>query len=121
MDPRVGERVRRLVGLGIRARTAVVGVEKAREAARKGTLALALVADDASPNSLDKIVPLLRAKGVHTVNGFSAASLGAIAGREATAAIGITDARLADGIRDALQSIHERVSHPAAKADQEAV
>lgn len=120
MDPRAAKRVLGLLGLGIRARTAVVGVEQAREAARKGTLAHAVVADDASSNSLNKIVPLLRAKGVRTSSGFSAASLGAIAGREATAVIGILDPRLAEGIRDALRS-EESVTQPAPVADEEAV
>lgn len=120
MDSRVESRVLGLLGLGIRARGAVVGVEQARQAAHKGTLAHAIVADDASPHSLDKIVPLLRAKGVQSSGGFSAASLGAIAGRETTAVIGILDPRLADGIRDALRS-EKAVTQPAPAADEEAV
>ena len=50
-----------LVGLGVRGRLAVVGVEQVRDAAKKGKLALAVVAPDASRHSLDKVVPLLRA------------------------------------------------------------
>lgn len=120
MDPRVEKRVLGLLGLGIRARTAVVGVEMAREAARQGMLVHAVVADDASPNSLNKVVPLLRAKNVETSRGFSAAALGAIAGRDATAVIGILDPRLADGIRDAMRS-EGSVTHTADEADEEAV
>jgi ribosomal protein L7Ae-like RNA K-turn-binding protein len=92
-------RVLGLVGLGIRARNAVVGVELVRMAARKGKLALALVAPDASPNSRKKLLPLLEATRVRVVEGPDAAALGSVAGRESTAAIGITDAALARGVR----------------------
>src|ERR1017187_6205020 len=88
-----------LAGLGVRGRLAVIGVERVREAAAKGTLKLAIVARDASKNSLDKVVPLLEAKRVRIVDGISAASLGAAVGRDATAVIGIVDAQLAKGIR----------------------
>jgi ribosomal protein L7Ae-like RNA K-turn-binding protein len=92
-------RVLGLVGLGIRARNAVVGVEQLRMAARKGSLVLAIVAPDASPHSRKKMLPLLLAKGIRVVEGPGAAALGSVAGRELTAAIGITDAALARGIR----------------------
>jgi ribosomal protein L7Ae-like RNA K-turn-binding protein len=92
-------RVLGLIGLGIRARNAVVGVEQVRMAARKGTLALAVVAPDASAHSLKKLLPLLRATGVRVVQGPGAAALGSVAGRETTAAIGVVDAALARGVR----------------------
>ena len=95
-------RVLGLVGLGIRARNAVVGVEQVRLAARKGRLAFALVAADASPHSLKKLLPLLKATGVRVVQGPGAAALGSVAGKETTAAIGITDHALANGIRKLL-------------------
>lgn len=93
-------RVLGLVGLGIRARNAVVGVEQVRIAARKGRLALAVVAPDASPHSLKKLLPLLKATGVRVVQGPGAATLGAAAGRQSTAAVGITDPALARGMRE---------------------
>lgn len=93
-----------LAGLGVRGRLAVIGVERVREAAAKGTLKLAIVARDASKNSLDKVVPLLEAKRVRIVDGISAASLGAAVGRDATAVIGIVDAQLAKGIRGIVDS-----------------
>ena len=71
-----------------------------REAAAKGTLKLAIVARDASQNSLNKIVPLLEAKRVRIVDGISAAPLGAAVGRDATAVIGIVDAQLAKGFAE---------------------
>jgi ribosomal protein L7Ae-like RNA K-turn-binding protein len=91
-------RVLGLVGLGIRARNAVVGVEQVRMAARRGSLVLAVVAPDASPHSLKKLLPLLKATGIQVVQGPGAATLGAAAGRDATAAVGIIDRALARGI-----------------------
>jgi ribosomal protein L7Ae-like RNA K-turn-binding protein len=93
------QRLLGLVGLGVRARNAVVGVERVRDAARRGRLRLAVVAPDASRHSLDKVVPLLRARRIRMIEGPSAAALGAAVGKETTAAVGILDAALAAGVR----------------------
>lgn len=93
------ERILRLIGLGIRGRGAVVGVERVRESARTGKLAFAVVASDASQNSLDKLLPLLRARHINFIEVPSAAALGAVAGRDSTVAIGVLDRQLANGIR----------------------
>jgi len=77
----------------------VVGVEQVRVEVKKGTVKLAVVAHDASRHSREKIVPLLRAKGVEIIEVMSADQLGAAFGREQTAAVGITDAGLARGVR----------------------
>ena len=98
MNEAAERRVIGLVGLGIRARNAVVGVEQVRMAARKGKCVLAIVAPDASPHSLKKLLPLLKATGTPVVQGPTAAALGAVAGRDSTAAIGIIDRSLARGI-----------------------
>ncbi len=104
MDAAQQKKVLGLAGLGVRGRLAVIGVERVREAAHKRTLKLAIVARDASKNSLDKIVPLLEAKRVRILDGISAADLGAAVGRDATAVIGIVDAQLAKGIRGVVDS-----------------
>ena len=104
MDAALRRRLLGLAGLGVRARNAVVGVDRVRGAAQDGSLRLALVAADASRHSRDKVVPMLVAKQITMVDGFSASELGAVAGREATAVIGIVDAQLAKGIRGALGS-----------------
>jgi ribosomal protein L7Ae-like RNA K-turn-binding protein len=93
------DRILRLLGLGIRGRGAVVGVERVKESARTGKLAFAVVASDASANSLDKLLPLLRARGVSFIEVPSASALGAVAGRDQTVAIGVLDRNLANGIR----------------------
>ncbi len=101
-DPAAQEKALRLIGLGVRARNAVVGVDRVREAAKNGTLYLAAVAPDASAHSQEKVRPLLAAKRVRVVDVFSSSALGHVAGREGTAAVGVTDANLARGILMAL-------------------
>jgi ribosomal protein L7Ae-like RNA K-turn-binding protein len=98
------QRILRLIGLGLRARGAVVGVQQVRQAAKNGDLAFAAVAPDASRNSLDKLVPLLRARRIRFTDMLTASELGAAAGRESAAAIGIVDRELAKGIRDVVES-----------------
>jgi ribosomal protein L7Ae-like RNA K-turn-binding protein len=99
MDPVAARNLLGLIGLGVRGRGAIVGVQQVREAAKRGKLQLAIAAPDASVNSLDKVLPLLRARGILVLAGPSAAELGSAAGRETTAVIGIVDRGLAKGIR----------------------
>jgi ribosomal protein L7Ae-like RNA K-turn-binding protein len=87
-----------LLGLGVRGRGAVVGVDRVRDAVKKGLVVVAVVAPDASRNSLDKVVPLLEARRVRIIEGPSAESLGHAVGREATAVVGVTDRGLASGV-----------------------
>ena len=101
-DPAAADKALRLIGLGVRARNAVVGVDRVREAAKNDTLYLAAVAPDASAHSQDKVRPLLAARGVRVLETFSAAALGQVAGREGAAAVGVTDRNLARGILMAL-------------------
>src|SRR4051812_11170552 len=92
------DRILRLVGLGVRSRSVVVGVDRVREAAKGGKLAFALVAADASKNALDKVLPLLNARRISFIEVPSAAELGAVAGRDQVAAVGVVDPQLANGI-----------------------
>ena len=108
MDDAARGRLLRLVGLGIRSRGAVVGVERVREGIKKDKVAFAIVAVDASRNSLDKIVPLLNARRVRFIEVPSATELGGVAGRESAAVVGIVDRQLAKGIRDLVESGSER-------------
>jgi ribosomal protein L7Ae-like RNA K-turn-binding protein len=97
-------RLLRLVGLGVRGRGAVIGVEQVREGAKKNKVAFAIVAMDASRHSLDKVIPLLNARRVRFVEVPSAAELGGACGRETTAVVGIVDRQLAKGIRELVES-----------------
>jgi ribosomal protein L7Ae-like RNA K-turn-binding protein len=112
MDTALEQRLLGLIGLGLRARNVIVGVEQVRVAARRGRLALAVVAPDASENSRKKVLPLLRALRIRTVDGPGAATLGAVAGRETTAVVGVTDPALARGIRELMDKAPSR--HAAA-------
>jgi ribosomal protein L7Ae-like RNA K-turn-binding protein len=102
MDDGTRQRLWRLLGLGVRGRGVVVGVQQVRVAARKNQVSLAIVASDASRNSAEKIVPLLNARRVRFVEVPSAAELGAAVGRDQTAVVGIVDPQLAAGVRELL-------------------
>ncbi len=110
MDEATGRKLLRLVGLGVRGRLAVVGVNQVRDAAQRGKLWLAVVAPDASENSLDKVVPLLRARKIRMIEAPTSAELGAAVGREATTVVGITDVQLAKGIRELVEAGSEGAS-----------
>lgn len=99
MEDATRDKLLRLLGLGVRGRGAIVGVDRVREAAHNGTLVLAVVAPDSSRHSQDKVRPLLRAKRVPIIEGPGAAQLGHAVGREATAVVGVTDPHLAQGIQ----------------------
>ena len=103
MHDDVRRKVAGLIGLGLRGRNVVVGVEQVRVAAVKNRLAYAMVAPDASANSRDKLVPLLNARRVRFGEALSAGELGAAVGRDTTAAVGIVDGTLARGIRELVE------------------
>jgi ribosomal protein L7Ae-like RNA K-turn-binding protein len=98
VDEAARRRLLGLLGLGLRGRLAVVGVERVREAAKQGTLRVAVLAEDASRNSLEKVVGLLVAKKVSMMWVPKTSELGEVAGRDATAVIGVVDVQLAKGI-----------------------
>lgn len=87
--------------MGVRARNVVIGVEQVRAAAQRERLALAVLASDVSEHSRDKVVPLLRAKGIESIEGPTGSELGGAVGKEITAVVGIVDPALANGIRAA--------------------
>ena len=92
-----------LLGLGMRGRLVVVGVENVRAAAQRNKLFYAVVAPDASRNSLEKVVPLLNARRVRFVEVEGASELGAAVGKTSTAVVGIVDETLARGIRELVE------------------
>jgi ribosomal protein L7Ae-like RNA K-turn-binding protein len=100
MTDAIRQRMLRLLGLGARSRGVTVGVDSVREASKRNKVFLAVVATDASQNSLDKVVPLLNARRVRFIEVPSAAELGAAVGRNQTAVVGIVDRQLAAGVSD---------------------
>lgn len=105
LDEAVRRKVLGLLGLGARGRLIVVGAERVAIEAAKGKVGLAIVARDVSRHSLEKVVPVLRARRIETLEWPSAAELGGAVGREQTAAIGIVDQALARGIRGAVAGV----------------
>ena len=105
MQDNVRLKLARLIGLGMRGRNVVVGVEQVRIAAVKNRLAYAMVAPDASHNSREKVLPLLNARRVRFAEVLSAAELGDAVGRESAAAVGIVDGTLARGIRELVEGV----------------
>ena len=103
MDDAARRRLASLIGLGVRGRMVVVGVEQVRMAATRNKLAYAIVAPDAARNSLDKVVPLLNARRVRFSEALGADELGAAVGRQSTAVVGIVDGTLAKGIRELVE------------------
>ena len=102
LDEAVRRKVLGLLGLGVRGRLVVVGAERVRVEALKGAVQLAVVATDVSRHSLDKVLPVLKARRIEVIEWPSAAELGDAVGRDTTAAVGIVDQALARGIRGAV-------------------
>ena len=82
--------------MATRAGALVPGTERVREAARAGTLRLAVMASDASDNSRGKLLPLLAARGISHVIRYERNELGAAIGRGPLSAVGVLDAAMAD-------------------------
>lgn len=94
----MSERVLGLLGLGLRGGRVVVGVEAVRAGLQRGDLACVVLADDASPRAVEKVVRLARARGVACVAVAEAAALGARLGRPPVMAAGVRDPKLAAGL-----------------------
>ena len=92
MEESAKRKVLGLLGFGARARTVVIGVAQVRAAAERGKLALVVVAPDASRHSRAKVLPLVEALRIDVIEGPTAAELGAVVGKEGTAAIGVLNA-----------------------------
>jgi ribosomal protein L7Ae-like RNA K-turn-binding protein len=90
-----------LLGLGLRGGNLVVGTDGVRTALQGGKCLLVVLASDASPRTRDKVVRLAQAKGVELVSGPPARAMGDQLGRPPVMAVGVRDAALARGIRQA--------------------
>ncbi len=99
LDEALRRKVAALIGLGVRGRLVVSGTEQVRQKVQKGLVRLAVVSTDVSHHTLDKLMPLLRARRVDVLEWPSSAELGAITGRASVAAVGVLDVDLAQGIR----------------------
>jgi ribosomal protein L7Ae-like RNA K-turn-binding protein len=87
-----------LLGLGYRSGGVVVGVDAVRRAFQAGKCWCVVVAEDASPRAVDKVVRLASAKGVRLVEGPRAEAIGAQLGKPPVMAVGVRDRALAGGM-----------------------
>ncbi len=87
-----------LIGLGYRARNVTIGVDAVRRDLQGGKCWCVVVAEDASPRAVDKVVRLAAAKGVPLVPGPRAAAIGAQVGKPPVMAVGVRDRALAGGM-----------------------
>jgi ribosomal protein L7Ae-like RNA K-turn-binding protein len=87
-----------LIGLGYRGGRVVVGVDGVRKELQAGKCWCVVLADDASPRAVEKVVRLATAKGVPLVAGPGAAAIGAQLGRPPVMAVGVRDRALASGM-----------------------
>ncbi|HXQ30173.1 MAG TPA: ribosomal L7Ae/L30e/S12e/Gadd45 family protein [Gemmatimonadales bacterium] len=94
-------RLQGLLGLGMRARSVVVGVAGVRARLRSGSVRCVVLAADASARTRDKVERLAVARGVPVVRGPEAAALGAGLGRPPVQAVGVEDGALARGVVEA--------------------
>ncbi|HEX6557940.1 MAG TPA: ribosomal L7Ae/L30e/S12e/Gadd45 family protein [Longimicrobiales bacterium] len=89
-----------MLGLAARAGAVVPGTDRVREAARNGSLRIALVAADASENSRDKLLPLLQSRQIPYEIVFDRESLGGAVGKSPLSALGITEEKLASRVKE---------------------
>jgi ribosomal protein L7Ae-like RNA K-turn-binding protein len=87
-----------LLGLGYRGGRIAVGVEAVRKELQAGKCWCVVLAEDASPRAVEKVVRLARAKGVQLLPGPRAAAIGAQLGKPPVMAVGVRDRALASGI-----------------------
>jgi ribosomal protein L7Ae-like RNA K-turn-binding protein len=87
-----------LIGLGYRGRRIVVGVDGVRKELQAGKCWCVVVAEDASPRAVEKVVRLAAAKGVPLLSGPRAAAIGAQLGKPPVMAVGVRDRALAGGM-----------------------
>ena len=87
-----------LMGLGYRGRRVVVGVDAVRKELQAGKCWCVILAENASPRAVEKVVRLASAKGVPLLPGPSAEAIGAQLGKPPVMAVGVRDRALAGGM-----------------------
>ena len=93
------ERLLGLLGLGYRAGRVVVGVDAVRKELQAGKCWCVVVAEDASPRAIEKVVRLAEAKGVPLLAGTRAPKRSARSwARPPVMVVGVRDRALAGGM-----------------------
>jgi ribosomal protein L7Ae-like RNA K-turn-binding protein len=92
------ERELRLIGLGVRAGSVVVGTSGVRDGIHKGEVLLVVLAGDHTRRTEEKVARLARGKGVRIVEGPDSVELGRRLGRKTVQTLGLLDPNLASEI-----------------------
>jgi ribosomal protein L7Ae-like RNA K-turn-binding protein len=100
--PSVVEQALTLAGFAARAGRVVTGTERVRAAVRDGTAPLVLLAADAAPAQVAKLIPLLEARAVPHFSPVSRERLGRAVGKAPLSAIALLDPALARRCRELL-------------------
>ena len=87
-----------LLGLGLRARRVILGVDRVREAVRANRVACLVLASDASARAREKVVRLAAARGVPILPGPTAEAIGARLGKPGIMVAAVLDRALARGL-----------------------
>lgn len=94
----MSDRITRLLGLGVRAGTVVIGVAGVRAGLQRGKVVCVVLAADAGQRTRDKVERLAEARNIPVLRGPVAAELGAGLGRPPVQAVGVADRALARGL-----------------------
>jgi ribosomal protein L7Ae-like RNA K-turn-binding protein len=94
----VSTRITRLLGLGVRAGTVVIGVAGVRAGLQRGKVVCVVLAADAGQRTMEKVTRLAEARKIPMLRGPAAAELGMALGRPAVQAVGVSDPALARGL-----------------------
>jgi ribosomal protein L7Ae-like RNA K-turn-binding protein len=94
----LSERIVRLLGLGVRAGTVVIGVAGVRAGLQRGKLACVVLAQDAGQRTMEKVARLAEAKHIPVLRGPGARELGEGLGKPPVQAVGVTDPALVRGL-----------------------
>jgi ribosomal protein L7Ae-like RNA K-turn-binding protein len=89
------ERDLRMIGLGKRAGSVVVGTSRVRDELKRGRICLVVLAKDLSARTEEKVERLARAKGVRILQGPESGELGRHVGERPLQAVGVLDVNLA--------------------------
>jgi len=92
------ERELRLIGLGARAGSVVIGTSRVRDGLRRGEVLLVVLAGDHGRRAEEKVARLARGKGVRIVEGPDSVELGRRLGRTTVQTLGLLDPNLASEI-----------------------
>ena len=92
-----------LIGIGQRAGKLVSGAQAVKSCLKRGWVKLLLMANDASPQSVQAIKRLAAIKAVPVITYGSKDDLGRLIGKSSRSALAVTDEHIAKGIIEAYE------------------